>query len=66
MDVKQAIENVGLTRVAKACNVSPASAHKWKTKNRLPRTDWTGETRYAEVIAGLHGGITADELLKIP
>jgi hypothetical protein len=66
MNVSKTISEVGLTKVAKGCGVAPSTAHRWKSRNRLPRTDWTGETRYAEVIARLHGGITAEELLRIP
>jgi hypothetical protein len=58
------IEAIGITKVAGACGVSPSAVHRWKVQNRLPRTDYTGETRYAELIAELHGGITADDLRK--
>ena len=65
MNVTSVIESVGLTEVAKACGVTPSAVHKWKSRNRLPRTEWTGETHYASVIAGLHGGCNAGDLLKI-
>lgn len=65
MDVQHAIDEIGLTKVANACEVTPAAVHRWKTRNRLPRTEWTGETAYAERIAALHGGVSAEELLQI-
>jgi hypothetical protein len=64
MSVSEIITKVGLSKVAKACNRSPATVHKWKSRNRLPRTEWTGETSYAETIAKLHGGISAESLLS--
>ena len=64
MDVSTAIDEVGLSKVAVACQRSPSTVHKWKTRNRLPRTEWTGETAYAERIAELHGGVSAKELLS--
>jgi hypothetical protein len=64
MNIATVISEVGLTRIAKACNRSPATVHKWKSRNRLPRTEWTGETNYAETIARLHGGISAESLLS--
>jgi hypothetical protein len=64
MDISSVIKEVGLGRIAKACSVTPAAVHRWKATGRLPRTDYTGETRYAELIAELHGGIQAADLLK--
>ena len=64
MDIANAIKTCGLSRVANACGVAPSTVHKWQTNNRLPRTDYTGETCYAVKIAELHGGITAAELLQ--
>lgn len=60
------ISKIGLSRVAAACHVSPSAVHRWKAKNRLPRTEYTGETRYAEAIAGLDGSIEASALLALP
>lgn len=66
MNVSEIIKGVGLTRIAQACAVSPSAVHKWKSQNRLPRTEWTGETQYAVKIAALHGGVTVAELLTRP
>ena len=65
MDVSTVIDEVGLSKVAAACQRSPSTVHKWKTRNKLPRTEWTGETAYAARIAELHGGVSAEELLQI-
>ena len=66
MTIAAVLKQVGLTKVATACAVTPSAVHKWKSQNRLPRTEWTGETRYAEKIAALHGGVTVAELLTRP
>ena len=66
MSISKVIDEAGLSRVAKACGRAPSTVHKWKARNRLPRTEWTGETRYAETIAALHGGVTAEELRRWP
>lgn len=65
-DLSTVIKSVGLTRIARACGVAPSAVHKWKSRNCLPRTEWTGETRYAQTIAGLHGSISPNELLRRP
>lgn len=48
--ISEAIEIVGLQPLAKACGRSYQALRKWERKGRLPRTEWTGETNYAEVI----------------
>ena len=64
MNISEVLQEIGLTRVASACNVNKSSVHKWKSRNQLPRTEWTGETRYAEKIAELHGTVTVEQLLQ--
>jgi len=64
MNVTLAIQEIGLSRVAQACGVSPSAVHRWKSSNRLPRTEYTGETQYAEAIAALSDSkVTVAELL---
>lgn len=63
-DLSEVLGTVGLTRVARVCGVAPSAVHKWKSRNQLPRTEWTGETCYAAKIAELHGGVTVEELLR--
>lgn len=66
IEVSSVIDAVGLSRIARACGVVPSAVHRWKSRNRLPRTEWTGETNYAQTIAELHGSISPDELLRRP
>ena len=63
MNISDVLQEIGLTRVATACEVSKSSVHKWKSRNQLPRTEWTGETQYARKIADLHGTIRPEDLL---
>jgi len=62
----------GLTPFTKALNerigktLSYQAVKKWIEKGRLPRTEWTGETHYAEAIESLTGGLVQRaDLLKI-
>lgn len=62
------LEAGGAVSVAAACKVSPRAVYKWLDSGRLPRTEYSGETRYAELIADLirerHGSsFTGEELL---
>lgn len=41
----------GPAQVASVCGVSRPAVDKWLRKGRLPRTEWTGETDYANKIA---------------
>lgn len=52
----------GIDASAKACGISSRALYKWASRNSLPRTEYTGETNYAEVLAGLAEGVTADEI----
>jgi len=59
MDVKTAIEKAGgMASVARACTdrgmaVSRQAVAKWSAGQRLPSSEWTGETSYARVICDL-------------
>ncbi|WP_334034729.1 hypothetical protein [Burkholderia cepacia] len=62
----------GLTQFTKALNERIArpltyqAIKKWMARGRLPRTEWTGETHYAEAIENLTGGrVLRVELLRI-
>lgn len=41
----------GIGAAAKACERSYQALNKWRLAACLPRTDYTGETRYAELLA---------------
>lgn len=63
-NVVLAIEIIGLKNLAKNCGVTYQAVQKWR-KNGLPRTEWTGETNYCDVIEELTGNrITRRMLLK--
>ncbi|ROM84849.1 hypothetical protein BK652_09710 [Pseudomonas brassicacearum] len=52
--LKKSIDDAGgVPVVALACGKSPRAIYKWLTADCLPRTEYTGETRYAERIADL-------------
>lgn len=63
--LSQAIELVGLRAVADACGVTYQAVRKWEKTGRLPRTEWTGETDYAERIErATEGRVTKAMLLE--
>jgi hypothetical protein len=52
--LKKAIDDAGgVFAVSKACEKTPRAVYKWLASGCLPRTEYTGETRYAEKIAEL-------------
>jgi hypothetical protein len=48
--ITQAIQIAGLGNLAIDCGVTYQALRKWERAQRLPRTDWTGETDYASAI----------------
>lgn len=58
-----AIDQVGLTQLAKACGVSHQAVRKWQRQGRLPRTEWTGETAYAAAIEQATAGEVKRDVL---
>ena len=55
----------GIYGMAEICGVTHGSVHQWRKRGCLPRTEWTGETHYAEKIeAATNGAITKAELLS--
>ena len=63
--LEKAIDILGGPRaLGKHLGKSRQAVNKWRQLKRLPRTDWTGETNYAEQIEALtDGAVTRDELL---
>jgi hypothetical protein len=60
MDTKtpldEAIELIGIQAVAKAVGRRYQAVMKWRDSNRLPRSEHTGETSYAQAIETATGG----------
>jgi DNA-binding transcriptional regulator YdaS (Cro superfamily) len=53
----------GYSATGRVCGVSFMSVIKWVRKGHLPRTEWTGETNYADRIASAIDGIVSREEL---
>jgi hypothetical protein len=50
--IKEAVKCVGGAKAAaKACGVSVRAVYKWIAADALPRTEYTGETRYVAHLA---------------
>jgi hypothetical protein len=63
--IRLAAERLGAYAIAAACGVKGPSVYKWLANGFLPRTEWTGETNYAQVIQDLsQGEFTRDYLLS--
>ena len=62
--IKRAVTVVGgASAAAKLCGVSARAISKWVAAGKLPRTEYTGETRHAENLArGASGAFTAQWL----
>lgn len=45
----------GIEVVSTVCGLSPRALYKWVARDSLPRTEYTGETAYAESICTLPG-----------
>lgn len=55
----------GQTAAAKICGLSVVAVHKWYSKGRLPRTEYTEKTNYAHRMAeASEGKFTAKWLLN--
>ena len=55
--LKDAIaQSGGITKASKVCGVSQRAIYKWLATGSLPRTDYTGETNYAERLAAASDG----------
>lgn len=71
--LQKAIDALGPYKIAKLVKRRGPSIYKWRESGRLPRTEWTGETNYAEIIAhacaersDIDPPITREQLLQIP
>jgi hypothetical protein len=63
--LQEAIRLIGVTALARELQVTHQAVRKWEAAGRLPRTEWTGETGYAERIEVLtSGAVTKARLLS--
>ena len=51
--LRDAFDLLGSYAIASACGVAQPSAHDWKARGRLPRSDLVGTTDYAGTIASM-------------
>ena len=73
MDIQTVIKRAGgVGAIAKAIKnrlpnqtITPQAIINWRARGQLPRTEWTGETRYAEVICDLLKAMGYDDVHPI-
>jgi len=53
----------GYEATGRICGRSGKAVQKWVKRGRLPRTEATGETQYAEKLAAAHQDINKETLL---
>lgn len=64
--VKDVIHDVGgVSVVATAVSLSERSIYKWIEKNAFPRSEYTGESNYINIIAALSKNFSKEQILKI-
>ncbi|WP_023269659.1 hypothetical protein [Acinetobacter gyllenbergii] len=64
--VKDVIHDAGGVQiVAIAVQLSERSVYKWIEKNAFPRSEYTGESNYVNVIAELSKKFSKEKILKI-
>jgi len=60
------IDEISVFKVSQLCGVSERAIYKWRKANVLPRTDYTGETHYAEALSKeLNGKLSVEKILEI-
>ncbi|MBM1191554.1 hypothetical protein [Pseudomonas weihenstephanensis] len=62
--LKESITKVGgVAKASAICGVSQRAIYKWIAAESLPRTEYSGETRYAHLLAAASGEFAAEWLL---
>lgn len=66
MNLKYFIDQAGGVHiVANWVNLSPRSLYKWISKDELPNTEYSGRTRYSEIIEiNTKGRVTKQQMLN--
>lgn len=64
--LQAAIDSIGLARLARELGLTHQAVRKWQVAGRMPRTEWTGETHYAETIEQLTAGAVTKAMLLAP
>ncbi|WP_249961116.1 hypothetical protein [Histophilus somni] len=60
------LDLAGMPKVAEYCGVSLRAAYKWRKANTLPRTEYTGETNYANAISeAINGQFSSDFIREV-
>jgi DNA-binding transcriptional regulator YdaS (Cro superfamily) len=63
--IQDQLTSVRVARVAEICGITRKAVYGWIARGRLPRTEYTKETNYAEKIEkATSGAVTAHELLN--
>lgn len=63
-EIQKAVAMIGgFAAAGRICGRSGQAVMKWAKKGRLPRTEATGETQYAELMARAHPEINKSALL---
>ncbi len=64
--IEDAVSKVGLACLARELKLSHQAIRKWQRARRMPRTEWTGETKYSSLIEQLTGGAVTRAMLLAP
>lgn len=49
--IKIIIDSLGAAEVTKLCGILVRTVYKWCSSNFLSRTEYTGETKYSEILS---------------
>lgn len=62
--IERAVQAIGsLSAAARTVGKNNNAVRKWIRRGRLPRTEATGETRYAEILGAAQNVVSSAELL---
>lgn len=63
--LKKAFNTISIYDLSCELGIAYQSIQGWCRRGRLPRTEWTGETKYAEKIEKItNGEVSKEELLS--